>query len=212
MPGGEVTHNLLLRWTTAGVGGATNWSGASAKGSGNGGGGSVPQLNANRIQAPNDPGIRFRRTTGEVRLARATIGGQLSWRGVKLQPTKGVALNMDRAEVKGGVFLIEGFTATGEVRLLGATIGGTTTFELPSHAETNGATGTPVAVGRQPGTSEASDTAPDEAGWDAQPAQRRSRASHRHPPLGGARPLGRQRGNPSGPRERCHCRVTGWHP
>jgi len=62
--------------------------------------------------------------TGEVRLLRARIGGQLNCRGAWLENPNGNALSADRMTVEGSVFLDEGFHATGEVRLLGARIGG----------------------------------------------------------------------------------------
>jgi hypothetical protein len=68
---------------------------------------------------------------GEVRLLGAQIGGNLECTGgtFKNPPQKGIegsgkALAADRANVRGDVFLREGFSAEGEVRLLGAQIGG----------------------------------------------------------------------------------------
>ncbi len=73
---------------------------------------------------------------GEVRLLGAQIGGQLNCTGgtFKNPPTlakdgkalegSGRALTADGVDVKGDVFLGDGFTAEGEVRLLGAQIGG----------------------------------------------------------------------------------------
>jgi hypothetical protein len=61
---------------------------------------------------------------GGVHLLGATIGGQLDCSGATLTNKNGYALAMDRAEVKGSVFLTDGFTADGGVSLPGATIGG----------------------------------------------------------------------------------------
>jgi hypothetical protein len=68
---------------------------------------------------------------GEVRLPGAHIGVNFYCSGgtFKNPPQKdvagsGTALRADRVDVKGSLFLREGFTAEGEVRLLGAQIGG----------------------------------------------------------------------------------------
>ncbi len=68
--------------------------------------------------------LRGVRTTGEVRLLGAKIGGDLSCRGGRLQNAEGAALSCDRAEISGSVFLDNAFHATGEVRLTQAKIGG----------------------------------------------------------------------------------------
>ena len=72
------------------------------------------------------------RAEGEVRLPGATIGGYLDCSGIPEKKTKGgefinpgkIALFADRLNVKGDVFLRNGFKAEGNVQLLGATIGG----------------------------------------------------------------------------------------
>lgn len=66
--------------------------------------------------------------TGAVSFAAARIDGSLDcsnavFNGARFGK-KDVALTCDRAVIKGGVFLKNGFTATGSVRLLGAQIGG----------------------------------------------------------------------------------------
>ncbi len=69
---------------------------------------------------------------GAVRLLGATIGGDLDCSRNPKKKTKGgefinpmgKAINADRLNVKGCVFLSKGFKAEGEVRLLGAEIGG----------------------------------------------------------------------------------------
>jgi len=64
------------------------------------------------------------RAEGEVRLAGATIGGDLDCsRGQFINKDKD-ALSADGVQIKGAFFLRNGFKAEGEVRLLGATIGG----------------------------------------------------------------------------------------
>ena len=74
--------------------------------------------------------------TGEVSLAGAVIGGQLNCMGGCFESPEGdadrgadkneikYAINAQGAEVKGGVFLRNGFSAKGEVSLAGAVIGG----------------------------------------------------------------------------------------
>ena len=65
---------------------------------------------------------------GEVRLLGASIGGDLSCNGAKLQNSSGDSLSADRLQVQGSVFLsVDGehrFESDGVVRLLGASIGG----------------------------------------------------------------------------------------
>ncbi len=98
-------------------------------------------LTADRINVKG--GIYLRQgfhAHGEVRLLGAQIGGDLDcsegWfvnplrtrttKGGKVErvPGTGMALNADGINVKGSVFLRQGFHAQGEVRLLGAKIGG----------------------------------------------------------------------------------------
>jgi hypothetical protein len=77
--------------------------------------------------------VFFRKSTssGEVRLLGAQIGGDLDCNAGtftnpprKGLPSSGRALSADRINVKGSIFLKDGFTARGEVRLLGAQVGG----------------------------------------------------------------------------------------
>jgi hypothetical protein len=65
-------------------------------------------------------------SNGEVGLAGAKIGGDLNCiEGTFTKPTEGSeALSADGIEVKGDVFMRDGFHAIGEVRMTGATIGG----------------------------------------------------------------------------------------
>ena len=85
----------------------------------------LPDLKADRVSVRGSVFLRGGFTaTGEVRLPRAQIDGDLSCIGASFTNQKGPALNADGVSVRGNVFLSEGFTATGEVRLLGAQIGG----------------------------------------------------------------------------------------
>ncbi|MEV0066112.1 hypothetical protein [Amycolatopsis sp. NPDC050768] len=66
---------------------------------------------------------------GAVRLVGAHIGGQLSCRSATLHNDSGPALDADRLQTDGAMFLVKGFSATGArragaVRLHGAHIGG----------------------------------------------------------------------------------------
>jgi hypothetical protein len=61
---------------------------------------------------------------GEVRLAGARIGGQLSLDGATLTNPDGPALAADRLTVDQDMFCSFGFAVRGEVRLAGARIGG----------------------------------------------------------------------------------------
>jgi hypothetical protein len=62
--------------------------------------------------------------TGTVRLARATIGGDLDSRTGRFAGSDGepVCLCLDRARIAGALFLAERFTATGPVSLAGARV------------------------------------------------------------------------------------------
>ena len=59
------------------------------------------------------------RTSGEVRLLGATIGGDVDCSGAVVQD-----MNLGRANVSGSVLLISGFRTKGKLTLVGATIGG----------------------------------------------------------------------------------------
>jgi predicted acyltransferase (DUF342 family) len=85
---------------------------------------------------------------GEVRLANATVGGDLDATGGTFNNPNGCALNANRVKVRGSIVLkqelnakgdeiLNAFTAAGEVRLVGATIEGDLdaeggTFKNPS--------------------------------------------------------------------------------
>ncbi len=88
-------------------------------------GSQVPGLKADRLTCRDSVFLRDGfRSTEEIRLLGAQIGGSLSCGGAKLDGKDGDALSADRAVIKGDVFLNNEFTATGQVRLLGAQIGG----------------------------------------------------------------------------------------
>ena len=57
-------------------------------------------------------------------LYRASIGGNLECQGGKFINSQGYALNAEDTDIKGGVFLRNGFEANGGVNLFGAIIGG----------------------------------------------------------------------------------------
>ena len=61
---------------------------------------------------------------GEVRMAAATVGGQLDCSGGYFMNSDGAAFIGDTCTVKGNVIFTKNFTAKGEVRLNGADIGG----------------------------------------------------------------------------------------
>lgn len=79
-------------------------------------------LSADGLTVKRDIFLRKVEAAGEIQLLGATIGGDLSCSGAKLNAT-GDALTADRLTATGGVFLRE-VEAAGEIRLLGATIGG----------------------------------------------------------------------------------------
>jgi hypothetical protein len=63
-------------------------------------------------------------SVGEVRLVGAKIGGELGCIGATFKNPGGDALNVQLADVKGSVFLKEGFSAEGTVDLLGTQVRG----------------------------------------------------------------------------------------
>jgi hypothetical protein len=83
------------------------------------------------------PNKRFR-ADGEVALAGAHIGGQLTFRGASLTNPGGRALTADKLTVDTDVFFGKEFNATGAVRLIGAHIGGQLYFEGACLTNPNG--------------------------------------------------------------------------
>ncbi len=90
-------------------------------------------LKADRVDVSGSVYLREGFTAhGEVRLLGAQISGNLDCCGgnflnppqPRLPEVTGKALSVDRADVKGDVFLRQGFAAVGWVRLLGGRIGG----------------------------------------------------------------------------------------
>ncbi|CUW40411.1 protein of unknown function [Magnetospirillum sp. XM-1] len=65
------------------------------------------------LKVDNDLFLRRSTITGRVFLAGAKIGGNLECNGATLDGGEGNAMNADRLEVKGGVFLRDGFSAKG---------------------------------------------------------------------------------------------------
>nr|WP_260408944.1 membrane-associated oxidoreductase [Pseudomonas cichorii] len=61
---------------------------------------------------------------GGLDLIAMQIGGELGCNGARIENATGHALRADRINVKGGVFLRDGFSAIGSVRFLGARISG----------------------------------------------------------------------------------------
>jgi hypothetical protein len=57
---------------------------------------------------------------GEVTVRHASIGGVLTLTGAKVNHPGAVALRMDRADIRGGVFMLSGCELTGETRMVGA--------------------------------------------------------------------------------------------
>ncbi len=80
-------------------------------------------ITADRISTNGSFFLRYTKTTGEVRLTGADIGGDLDCIGAELENCGKYAFKADRVKVSGSVFL-RVKKATGEVRLIGADIGG----------------------------------------------------------------------------------------
>ena len=85
----------------------------------------LPALTARQLRTTGDVQLDDGFTArGEVNLAGAHIGGQLSLNGASLEIENGTALAAEQLTVDQGMFCRAGFTARGEVRLIGAHIGG----------------------------------------------------------------------------------------
>ncbi|HEY0085669.1 MAG TPA: hypothetical protein VGB65_07135, partial [Allosphingosinicella sp.] len=84
----------------------------------------VEGILANRLQAASILLRQGFKSTGDVRLLGAIIGGQVNFEGATLIKGENEALNCDGAVIKGDLVLARGFHADGEVRLLGAHISG----------------------------------------------------------------------------------------
>ena len=87
-------------------------------------GSDLPGVVADRLQAEGNISLNGVETAGEVRLAGARLGGDLSCTGTQLRAGKsGIALTADALQADGDVFLSDAETL-GEVRLVGAWLGG----------------------------------------------------------------------------------------
>ena len=85
----------------------------------------IKSLNADRAKIRGAVLLRNEfKAEGEVRLAGATIDGDLDCSGAQLSNAHGRALRADGAKIGGSVLLMDGFTAEGEVRLVSTTIDG----------------------------------------------------------------------------------------
>jgi hypothetical protein len=85
----------------------------------------VPGLDAQNLRTRGD--VRLDRGftgSGQVVLAGAHIGGQLTCGGSSFAARDGPAILADLLKVDGGMFCNKGFTATGAVRIIGAQFGG----------------------------------------------------------------------------------------
>jgi len=87
-------------------------------------GSALPGLVADRLQARGDVFLRNAKTTGEIRLLGADLGGDLTCNGAEFTAgDSGTALTADRLRARGDAFLRR-VKATGEIRLPGADLGG----------------------------------------------------------------------------------------
>ena len=85
----------------------------------------LPGLTGDRLTVEGDLFLRDGfSATGPVRLAGASVGGNLECDGATLDGGGAEALFADGLSVGGSMFLRDGFSTTGPVRLLGASIGG----------------------------------------------------------------------------------------
>lgn len=87
-------------------------------------GSALPGLVADRLRARGNVFLSNAKTTGEIRLLGADLGGNLACDGARFTAGEsGKALNADGLRANGSVFLSNA-VATGEIRLLGADLGG----------------------------------------------------------------------------------------
>jgi len=84
----------------------------------------VPPISADRLDVKGSVFLRYGFHGAEVSLNGAQIGGNLECGGAKFINHMNIALNGEGLNVRGDVFLTNGYHAEGEVRLLGAQIGG----------------------------------------------------------------------------------------
>jgi hypothetical protein len=80
-------------------------------------------IRADGLTTSGDIFLRDLRSSAEISLIGAQVGGDLDCGGAKLSAT-GHALSADRARITGGVFLNENFSSSGEIEFIGAQIGG----------------------------------------------------------------------------------------
>ncbi len=80
-------------------------------------------MSADRVVVHGPLFLRPVVSEGEIRMPGARIRGNLDCGGAKLRAS-GTALNVDRAQIGGSVFLKDDFESEGEIRLLGAEITG----------------------------------------------------------------------------------------
>jgi sRNA-binding regulator protein Hfq len=84
----------------------------------------IKPLNADSMQVSCSVFLRNGfKAEGEVRLLRASIGGNLECDNSQFDNPTGMSLSADGIQVSGGVFLRNGFKAQGEVRFHAASIG-----------------------------------------------------------------------------------------
>ncbi|UJW76476.1 hypothetical protein [Rhizobium sp. SL42] len=100
-------------------------------------GSSLPGLNAGGAKIKGQVFLDNLKSTGEVSLSGAEIGGQLSAEEAELNGGEGAALNAQGATIRGGAFL-DNLKSTGEVSLSGAEIGAVLSAK---EAELNGGEG-----------------------------------------------------------------------
>ncbi len=128
---GKFTANGEVRLLGAVIGGDLACTDATFNGPMNNGKPIGIALNADDIEVNGRVFLDQKFTAnGEVRFLGAIIGGNFGCRGATLNgplndgKPVGVALNADGINVRGGIFLDDGFTASGQVRLVSAEIGG----------------------------------------------------------------------------------------
>jgi len=92
-------------------------------------GSSIRSLNMDGAYVRGDVALDLVTSSGEVRAIEAQIGGTFSCRASTFRNHGGKALSLDRAEIRGSVYLDEGFSADGEVRLPSAQIGNQIVFD-----------------------------------------------------------------------------------
>ena len=114
-----LTSNGQIRFTQATIDGDVDLSRATVTDVG-----SKPAISLRGAHVLGSVLMHRLRTSGEVRLQHAHIGGLLGLAGAQITVENAVALNLSGAEVTGNIYLDDGFVSTGEICAPGLRLAG----------------------------------------------------------------------------------------